>query len=124
MNLKKINESLDNLKLILAEDIGHDILKWLGAAKKSVEDHSKKEYPDEKRAFLRETLGWDKGPKFYKVWHTPIDGKGGKSAYCFIDMEGNIYKAAGWNAPAKGIRGTIKTVDPTKLTYRTDWLYR
>lgn len=30
-----------------------------------------------------------------------------RSVYCFIDMVGNIYKAATWKAPAKHIRGSI-----------------
>jgi hypothetical protein len=32
---------------------------------------------------------------------------GGRSVYCFFDYKGNIYKAASWKAPAKGIRGTL-----------------
>lgn len=31
----------------------------------------------------------------------------GRSVYCFLDYQGNIYKAAGWKAPAKHIRGSI-----------------
>lgn len=31
------------------------------------------------------------------------------SVFCFVDIEtGNILKAAGWKAPAKGVRGNIK----------------
>lgn len=34
---------------------------------------------------------------------------GSRSAYCFVDMAtGDILKAAGWKAPAKGIRGNIR----------------
>lgn len=29
------------------------------------------------------------------------------SAYAFLDRDGNIYKAAGWKGPAKGIRGSV-----------------
>lgn len=32
---------------------------------------------------------------------------GSRSAYCFLDREGNIYKTATWAAPAKHIRGTV-----------------
>lgn len=28
-------------------------------------------------------------------------------AYCFLDFEGNIYKAANWSYPAKHVRGSI-----------------
>lgn len=35
-----------------------------------------------------------------------LDGQ--RSAYCFIDLSnGDILKAAGWKAPAKGARGNI-----------------
>jgi hypothetical protein len=40
------------------------------------------------------------GQKYAKITH---DG----SVYAFIDADGNIYKPAGWKAPAKHIRGSI-----------------
>ena len=30
-----------------------------------------------------------------------------RSVYCFLDMDGNIYKAATWKAPAKHVRGSV-----------------
>jgi hypothetical protein len=33
------------------------------------------------------------------------------SAYCFVDAAGNIYKPAGWKAPAKHARGSIHDAD-------------
>jgi len=32
---------------------------------------------------------------------------GSRSVYCFLDMEGNIYKSATWKAPAKHVRGSL-----------------
>lgn len=40
-----------------------------------------------------------------------------RSVYCFVDGMGNIYKAASWKAPAKGIRSRLATVD-VKWGYR------
>jgi hypothetical protein len=31
--------------------------------------------------------------------------------HCFVDNEGNVYKAAGWKAPAKGVRYTFDQLD-------------
>lgn len=32
---------------------------------------------------------------------------GSRSVYCFLDYDGNIYKAASWKAPAKHVRGSV-----------------
>jgi hypothetical protein len=33
-----------------------------------------------------------------------------RSSYAFVDADGNIYKSAGWNKPAKGVRATVDAV--------------
>lgn len=43
-----------------------------------------------------------RGRKFFKIIQN-YGGNGG-SVHAFIDGGGNVYKAASWNAPAKGIR--------------------
>lgn len=40
------------------------------------------------------------------------------SAYCFLDGEGNIYKAESWKKPAKGIRGHIDNDKKPLLGYQ------
>lgn len=47
------------------------------------------------------------GPKFVRV--IKIDGlNGGKSVHSFVEIEtGNVFKAAGWKAPAKHARANI-----------------
>ena len=52
------------------------------------------------------------GKKFAKI----IRKDNQTSVFCFIDSKGNIYKAAGWNAPAKGIRGNVFNDDKLPLT--------
>lgn len=47
----------------------------------------------------------------------------GHGVFCFVDAEGNILKAAGWKAPAKGVRSTLATVDITKVDPYGSWLY-
>lgn len=49
------------------------------------------------------------------------------SVHAFIDFEGNMYKPASWNAPAKGIRFNVVN-DLAKLTqiatYSGGYLYK
>lgn len=51
-----------------------------------------------------------------------INGNSTRSVLFFVEIEtGNILKAAGWKAPAKGVRGNIAT---TKPQAGTGWTYR
>jgi len=45
-----------------------------------------------------------RGPKFIRVVEA---GAAQRSVYCFLDYQGNIYKADGWKKPAKHVRGSI-----------------
>ena len=63
------------------------------------------------------------GRKYHKI------SKGstgvGSSVVCFIDNEGNIYKAASWKVPAKGIRASIhKPESYAHADLYGGWLYR
>lgn len=50
------------------------------------------------------TLTFKPGRKYIKI----VDNSNGSaSVYGFIDFDGNIFKAASWKAPAKGIRGSV-----------------
>lgn len=44
------------------------------------------------------------GKKFVRIVQ---ENNGQRSAYCFIDADGNIYKCDGWKRPAKGVRGSL-----------------
>ena len=60
------------------------------------------------------------------VMVTNPDGSG-RSVHCFIDnATGDVYKAAGWKAPAKGIRGNIVTgfdAVAARWDWSGHWLY-
>ena len=72
---------------------------------------SSKEYHQEHfKNILPETFEVSKGRKYYKVikFFTNKDGsKGEGNAFCFLDKQGNIFKAASWKSPAKGVRGSL-----------------
>ena len=95
---------------------------WIEEADRSVLEKSKAQYPTCELYHMR--LTFRKGRKYYKVIITNNNGEGSGSAYCFIDKEGNIYKAATWAAPAKGIRGNITDITPNEVDFSTGWLYR
>lgn len=40
---------------------------------------------------------------------------GQSSVYCFVDFEGNIYKAATWSRPAKHVRGHVDNLNTRDL---------
>lgn len=50
------------------------------------------------------TFHLEVGSKYIRVVRTTF---GSRSVHCFLDKEGNIYKASSWKIPAKGIRGNI-----------------
>lgn len=107
----------------VSADMKADIERWLKELRTHIEKITLEKDPA--KAFMQRTIGWTKGPKFYRVYIESKDGGGNdRSAYCFIDMEGNIYKADSWKRPAKGIRGNVKTTDPRKADQYTSWLYR
>lgn len=97
------------------------ILQWIETARAAIETSSLKEFPDCEPNHM--TLTMMRGKKYIRLVVSNLKNEH-RSAYAFLDTEGNIYKAAGWKAPAKGIRGTIDSVDPSKLTSSTYWLYR
>jgi hypothetical protein len=51
------------------------------------------------------TIEVEEGSKFYRIVEAD---SGSRSVYCFVSKaNGDIYKAAGWKAPAKHVRGNI-----------------
>jgi len=110
------------LETKISESNESEILAWFDKAKKEIEDKSKKDNPNG-YPYLNNTLTYTKGPKYYKVFISGPEGVR-RAAYMFIDMEGNIFKPASFNAPASGIRGTVAKTDPTVVDLYGDWLYR
>lgn len=63
------------------------------------------------------------GRKYRKIVDVHEDGRVA-SVHCFIDADDNIYKPAGWAAPAKGVRATLATLNLDKVDHFGGWLYR
>jgi len=63
----------------------------------------------------------EQGPKYARVVRTSY---GQRSAYCFVDAHGLVYKAAGWKGPAKGVRANLATLNLGHVDQYGGWLYR
>ena len=71
---------------------------YVAEIQEATNKHFAKNYPSLKP----DTYEIRKGKRYYKI----INSGGG--VHCFVDMDGNIWKAASWKAPQKnGIRGHI-----------------
>jgi hypothetical protein len=64
---------------------------------------------------------YTKGKKYAKIIH--ISSGGQRSAHAFVDMNnGDVYKSATWNAPAKGVRYNLMDEQSCEQMYkRADW---
>jgi len=61
------------------------------------------------------TFGIEVGKKYARITKTSW---GQKSVHCFVEMTtGDIYKAATFSAPAKGVRGNINSEKKPLLGY-------
>ena len=66
------------------------------------------------------------GKKYFKI---VIDNGTQRSVHCFVDLQGNVYKAAGWAAPAKGVRYNLFNADDmlklrTVAGHHSSYLYK
>lgn len=91
---RKVNEAIQlNFDKALLD-------KWIDAL------NGKKENKD-----IHKTYFYTMGDKYIKVSST-YGGKYDEAVFAFVDADGNIYKPAGWRAPAKGIRARIDKNPP------------
>lgn len=82
------------------------LTEFVAALNAHVEDHYKATSPECYARKMFPVIELSRGPKYIRVIARMPHDKSG-SAHSFIDYAGNIYKTAGWKAPAKGIRGSI-----------------
>jgi len=100
------------LKSIKEGDTTQDLGKGLEDYIKKLNDHSKERF--EKGGYTIESDVYEvmPGKRWNKIAVRNLGGKGQRSVFCFVDTNGDIYKPAGWNAPAKGVRGNIYDQNP------------
>ena len=69
------------------------------------------------------TFTFTKGGKYYKILQ---DQSYGQSVHAFVDEDGNVYKPAGWRAPAKGVRARLEDIvdGKRKVDFAGGYLYK
>lgn len=98
-----------------------EIKSWIAKATTAMEENTRRESPNCEANHA--TLVTSFGPKYIKLCVRRGKWERTGAVYLFLDYEGNIYKAAGFKAPAKGIRSTIDKKDPSTISSSTGWLY-
>lgn len=96
-----------------AEDFDGLLVKFITNIQANVDAHYAKNYP---RLTPEKIFAEPGGKRFVKI-AKGVPGQPGKSVFCFVERStGDVYKAASWKAPAKGIRGNIKNPAESSCT--------
>ncbi len=89
----------------MVENFEATLTEFVSFCQNLSDTHMEKNYP----SLAKEQITVRPGQRYAKLV------KNG-SAFCFVDREnGNVLKAASWNAPAKGARGNIFIRDSWKF---------
>ncbi len=77
-----------------------EFLSFLASVQSMSDAYMSKNFP----TLTRPTYTIDDGNRYIRV----VCNDSGRRVYCFVDKKsGDVLKAAGWKAPAKGARGNI-----------------
>ena len=63
----------------------------------------------------------ESGRKYHKIMQ--IDTSGGRAVHAFVDKKtGELYKAASYKAPAKGVRFDLRIIEEREMVFKNcDW---
>ena len=81
--------------------------KFVVAVQAKLDEYYTRTYEHVKSPIITATFG----KRYVRIIKTDRDGPQ-RSVYCFIDQNGDILKAASWQAPAKGVRGSVLAETP------------
>jgi len=98
------------------------LAEFLEILRKNTNEYFTKHY----HRLVAPTFTANMGKKYFKI---VTDNGTQRSVHCFVDLEGNVYKAAGWAAPAKGVRYNLYNVEDVVTLrnvagYHSSYLYR
>lgn len=96
------------LKLILKEMENDKIKKAVDQWIIDLDQYQKDYYKRMGYKLPSDVHGVVEGKRYFKVTTTTHGGEGQRSVFAFVDKSnGDIFKPAGWNTPAKGARGNV-----------------
>ncbi len=86
----------------------HALARWLAGLTDATGEYYAATFP----TLVPSTYATERGTRYVRVVTVDRGGRGGRSAYCFVDLTtGDLLKPAGWKGPAKGARGSIYAAD-------------
>jgi len=118
--IKAVKDYYHSIGTPIEESIQPPTLKESGDNKQAIADYVEKLNKAEKEHFEKQGYTLEPsvfdavpGKRWVKITTTTYGGKGSRSVFAFVDpTTGDIYKPAGWNAPAKGVRGNVNDANP------------
>lgn len=113
-NITELDEALE-LKETYERNIEKDLQTYCDLLMRDL----KSNYPNSSDT----TFTFTKGGKYYKILQ---DQSYGQSVHAFVDEDGNVYKPAGWRAPAKGVRARLEDIvdGKRKVDFAGGYLYK
>jgi len=104
------------------DSVEKQLKQYLDKVQDTSDTDFKKNYPTTWERGGQTKFTYKVTPKWFKVLRITDNGKGQSSVFAFVDKtNGDIYKPAGFNSPAKGIRGNI---NDEKVPITSEGLYR
>lgn len=86
------------------------ILELATKLSSTLTERANRDYPQ-----IQTSFSVSKGKRYLKVIKTTL---GANSVHCFIDSNtGDVYKAASWQAPAKGVRYNLLRKDSQEACF-------
>lgn len=84
-----------------ADEFNAKFETFLAGCARISQEHSAKHFPNNENS----VFSYERGQRYIRVVRSDY---GARSVHCFVDTTtGDVLKAAGWRAPAKGVRGNI-----------------
>lgn len=89
----------------MTEQFETRLAEFVKAVDAYTDEHYRKTLPELHNRGWMPKIELERGKKYIRVVHS--EGASNRRVYCFLDLQGNIYKADSWKKPAKHVLGSI-----------------